>query len=193
MTKARSAGRTVGQRLGFQLKRRVADAKPAAGQRLGLSAYRSDVRDLIAFAAPLTNNAININRAELEGVELEYRVVSGGWTAGGNLAWQDAVDAGTGNALLRRAKRKAHVDLGYRFDSGLELAVDGDHVSARPDFGAQLDAYSLVHLRLAWPLGPNWRVEGRLENLTDRDYAMVSGYNTPGRSGVLSVVWNGKR
>jgi vitamin B12 transporter len=167
--------------------------EPAAGQRLGLSAYRSDVRDLISFAAPLTNNAININRAELEGVELEYRAVRGGWTAGGNLAWQDAVDAGTGNALLRRAKRKAHVDLGYRFDSGLELAVDGDHVSARPDFGAQLDAYSLVHLRLAWPLGPNWRVEGRLENLTDRDYAMVSGYNTPGRSGVLSVVWNGKR
>lgn len=167
--------------------------EPAAGQRLGLSVYRSEVRDLIAFAAPLTNNAININRAELEGIELEYRVVRGGWTAGGNLAWQDAVDAGTGNDLLRRAKRKAHVDLGYRFDSGLELALDGDHVSERPDFGARLDAYSLVHLRLAWPIGDQWRVEGRLENLTDRDYAMVSGYNTPGRSGVLSVVWNGKR
>jgi vitamin B12 transporter len=167
--------------------------EPAAGQRLGLSVYRSDVRDLIAFAAPLTNNAININRAELEGVELEYRIVRGGWTAGGNLAWLDAVDAGTGNPLLRRADRKAHLDLGYRFDSGLELAVDGDHVSARPDFGAQLDAYSLVHLRLAWPIGANWRVEGRLENLTDRDYAMVSGYNTPGRSGVVSLVWNGKR
>ena len=167
--------------------------EPTAGQRLGLSVYRSDVRDLIAFAAPFTNNAININRAELEGVELEYRVVRGGWTAGGNLAWQDAVDAGTGNALLRRAGRKAHLDLGYRFDSGLELAVDGDHVSARPDFGAQLDAYSLLHLRLAWPIGANWRVEGRLENLTDRTYSQVSGYNTPGRSGLMSVVWNGKR
>jgi vitamin B12 transporter len=167
--------------------------EPAQGQRLGLSVYRSRVRDLIAFAAPLTNNAININRAELEGVELEYRVDRGGWTAGGNLAWQDAVDAGTGNALLRRAERKAHLDLGYRFASGLELAVDGDHVSDRPDFGAQLDAYTLVHVRLAWPVGANWRVEGRLENLTDREYAMVSGYNTPGRSGVLSVVWNGKR
>lgn len=167
--------------------------EPAPGQRLGLSVYQSRVRDLIAFAAPTTNNAININRAELEGVELEYRFVRDGWTAGGNLAWQDAVDAGTGNALLRRAKRKAHVDLGYRFGSGLELGLDGDHVSARPDFGARLDAYSLVHLRLAWPIGDQWRVEGRLENLTNRDYAVVSGYNTPGRSGVVSVVWNGKR
>jgi len=167
--------------------------KPATGQRVGLSVYRSRVSDLIAFAAPFTNNAININRADLEGVELEYRFARGGWNAGGNLAWQDAIDAGTGNALLRRAKRKAHVDLGYRFASGLELAVDGDHVSARPDFGARLDAYSLVHLRLAWPMGPAWRLEARLENLTDRQYAMVSGYNTPGRSGVLSVVWNDKR
>jgi vitamin B12 transporter len=167
--------------------------EPAAGQRLGLSAYRSRVRDLIAFAAPLTNNAININRAELEGVELEYRVERGGWNAGGNLAWQDAVNASTGAALLRRADRKAHVDLGYRFGNGLELALDGDYVSDRPDFGARLDAYSLLHLRLALPLGPAWRLEARLENLTDRDYEMVSGYNTPGRSGVLSLVWNDKR
>lgn len=167
--------------------------EPSTGQRLGLSVYRSQVRDLIAFAAPLTNNAININRAELEGVELEYRFQRDGWTAGGNLAWQDAVDAGTGNALLRRAKRKAHVDLGYRFAGGLELALDGDYVSARPDFGANLDAYSLAHLRLALPLGATWRLEARLENLTDRDYAMVSGYNTPGRSGVLSLIWNDKR
>lgn len=167
--------------------------EPATGQRLGLSVYRSRVRDLIAFAAPLTNNAININRAELEGVELEYRVERGGWTAGGNLAWQDAVNASTGTALLRRADRKAHADMGYRFGNGVELALDGDYVSDRPDFGARLDAYSLLHLRLALPLGPAWRLEARLENLTDREYEMVSGYNTPGRSGVLSLVWNDKR
>jgi vitamin B12 transporter len=166
---------------------------PADGHRLGLSVYRSRVRDLIAFAAPGTNNAININRAELEGVELEYRFERGGWSTGGNLAWLDAEDAATGNPLLRRAKRKAHADLGYRFDGGLELGLDADHVSSRADFGATLGAYSLVHLRLAWPIGPAWRLEARVENLTDRDYEMVSGYNTPGRSGVLSLVWNDKR
>ena len=49
-----------------------------------------------------------------------------------------------------------------------------------------------AHLRLAWQFSPAWRVEGRLENLTDRDYELVRGYNTPGRSGLLSLVWNGK-
>jgi vitamin B12 transporter len=166
--------------------------RPADGHRIGLSAYRSRVRDLIAFAAPVTNNAININRAELEGVELEYRFDRGGWTAGGNLAWQDAVDARTGAPLLRRAKRKAHADVGYRFGNGLELGLDGDYVSDRADFGADLEAYALAHLRLAWQFDPSWRIEARIENLTDRDYTMVYGYNTPGRSGVLNLVWNGK-
>jgi len=166
--------------------------QPAQGHQLGLSAYRSRVRDLIAFAAPLTNNAININRAELEGVELEYRFAQGGWNLGGNLTWQDAVDAATNAPLLRRADRKAHLDLGYRFGNGLELGLDGDYVSERADFGADLDAYALAHLRLAWQFNPAWRLEARIENLTDRDYALAYGYNTPGRSGVVSLVWNGK-
>lgn len=171
--------------LGFEFE-------PAAGHRLGASVYRSRVRDLIAFAAPGTNNAININRAELEGAELEYRFNRDGWNLGGNYTWQDAIDAGTGNPLLRRAEHKAHVDLGYRFGNGFEVALDGDYVSDRADFGADLDAYALAHLRLAWQFNPAWRIEARLENLTDRDYTLAYGYNTPGRSAILNLVWNGK-
>lgn len=166
--------------------------RPAQAHRFGLSVYTSDVRDLIAFAAPVTNNAININRAELEGVEAEYRYTANGWTLGGNMTWQSAEDASTGAPLLRRADRKAHADVGYRFGNGLELGLDGDYVSERADFGADLDAYALAHLRLAWQFNPAWRVEARVENLTDRDYALAYGYNTPGRSGMLNLVWNGK-
>jgi vitamin B12 transporter len=149
------------------------------------------VRDLVAFAAPVTNNAININRAELEGVEAEYRFDRDGWLVAGNFTWQDAINATTGNPLLRRAERKAHAGVGYRWDNGLELGLDGDYVSERADFGATLPSFALAHVRLSWAFAPGWRVEGRLENLTDRDYALVNGYNTPGRSGVVSLVWSG--
>lgn len=168
------------------------DFRPADGHRLGMSAYRTNVRDLIAFAEPITNDAINIQRAELDGVELEYRFDRGGWTAGGNASWLDAVNATTGQPLLRRADRKAHADVGYRFGNGLELGVDGDYVSARADYGADLDAFALMHLRAAWTLSDAWRIEGRVENVFDRDYTLVHGYNTPGRSGILSVVWTGR-
>lgn len=165
---------------------------PAPGHRLDLSAYRTRVRDLVAFAAPGTNNAININRARMDGAELEYRFDGAAWRWGGNLAWLDAEDEATGLALLRRARHKAHLDLGYRFAGGLELAIDGDYVSSRRDVGGNPGAYALAHLRLALPLGRDWRLEARIENLGDRDYTVVQGFNTPGRSGVLSVVWNGK-
>ena len=165
---------------------------PAQGHRLDLSAYRTRVRDLVAFAAPLTNNAININRARMDGVELEYRFDGGAWRWGGNLAWLDSEDEATGLDLLRRARHKAHADLGYRFGNGLELGLDADYVSSRRDVGGNPGAYALAHLRLAWPLGEGWRLEARIENLGDRDYTVVQGFNTPGRSGVLSVAWNGK-
>ena len=164
----------------------------AEGHRLGLSVYRTRVRDLIAFAAPGTNDAINVQRARLEGVELDYRFDRGGWTGGGNATWQDAVDEATGRPLLRRAKRKAHADLGYRFAGGLELGVDADYVSARADYGADLASFALLHLRAAWTLSPAWRLEARVENAGDRDYTLVHGYATPGRGGVVSLVWTGR-
>ncbi|WP_188310295.1 TonB-dependent receptor domain-containing protein [Arenimonas fontis] len=167
------------------------DVRPADGHRLGLSLFRTRVRNMIAFAAPGTNNAINIARARMEGVELDYRFERGPFSAGGNLAWLDATDADTGLALLRRARRKAHVELGYRLGNGLELGLDGDYVSSRRDVGGDVGAYALAHLRLSWPMTDGWRLEARLENLTDRDYELVRGYETPGRSGVLSLVWNG--
>jgi outer membrane cobalamin receptor len=40
------------------------------------------------------------------------------------------------------------------------------------------------------PLADDWTFEARLENVADRDYAQVSGYNTPGRSGTFSLRWN---
>ena len=46
-------------------------------------------------------------------------------------------------------------------------------MSSRADFGATLDAFTLLHLRLAWTLSPAWRLEGRVENVGDRDYTLV--------------------
>ena len=166
--------------------------RPADGHRLGLSAYRTRVRDLIAFAAPVTNDAVNVQRARLDGVEFDYRFDRGGWTAGGNATVQDAVNETTGLPLLRRAKRKAHADVGRRFDNGLELGVDADYVSARADYGADLGSFALLHLRAAWTLSPAWRLEARIENVGDRDYTLVHGYATPGRSGIVAIVWTGR-
>jgi vitamin B12 transporter len=47
-----------------------------------------------------------------------------------------------------------------------------------------------VDILASAPLAAGWTIEGRIENLNDRDYNLVDGYNTPGRSGLLSLRWN---
>jgi vitamin B12 transporter len=174
------------------------DWTPSVAQSLGLSLYRTRVVELIVFEAPGTNNAINLDRAELEGAELEYRWQGAAWTFAGNAGWQRASNADDGVALLRRAPRKAHASLDRRFANGAVLGFDGDAVSARPDmdfdaFPAQriaLGGYGLVHARVAWPLAHGWQLEARVENLFDREYELAHAFNTPGRSGLLTLRWN---
>jgi len=79
----------------------------------------------------------------------------------------------------------------YTFASGALLGLDGSATSSRPDVGdVTLPGYGLLDLRAAWPLAPGWTIEARIENLGDRDYQLLNGYNTPGRSGMLSLRWN---
>jgi len=60
----------------------------------------------------------------------------------------------------------------------------------REDYaGTTLGAYSLLNLRASYALDPSWQLGARLENLFDRDYELVHGYNTAGRSGYLTVTW----
>ena len=160
------------------------------GQRLGLSTYRTRIGDLIAFEGALFR-AININRAAIDGVELEYHLAQGGLSVDGNATWQNARDAGTGEPLLRRPDRKINVSLGYRFENKSSLSLQTSAFSRRPDFGGvQLPGYALVDILASAPLAGGWTIEGRIENLNDRDYNLVDGYNTPGRSGLLSLRWN---
>ena len=161
-----------------------------AGQRLGVSAYRTRVDQLIAFDGPKFK-ARNIDRAAIDGLELEYHCERGGASVDGNASWLDARNAETGEPLPRRAKRKAFLSAGYRFGNQLAMALDLSAYSARPDVGTvRLPGYARVDLRLSTPLAHGWVVEGRIENLADRDYQLIDGYNTPGRSGMLNLRWN---
>lgn len=165
-------------------------------QHLGLSAYRTRIRGLIAFEGDLFQ-AINIERAAIDGVEVDYGYSNGGFALTGNATWQNPRNVATGDPLLRRAKRKLNVSADYRFDNGFSLGLDGQAFSSRPDldFNAYpaaliaLPGYARFDLRAVWPLATDWSLEARIENIGDRDYTQVLGYNTPGRSGLLTLRW----
>jgi len=76
--------------------------------------------------------------------------------------------------------------LGERASAGMEFVWSGK----REDYaGTTLGAYSLLNLRASYALAASWQLGARLENLFDRDYELVHGYNTAGRSFYLTVTW----
>jgi vitamin B12 transporter len=163
---------------------------PAPEARVSLSLFRTRVEDLIVFAGPLFD-AVNIDRADIDGAELEFASRHGALSLRGQLSWLDARNRGTGEALLRRAPRKAALSADWIFGRGASAGIDLSAVAARPDVGSvRLGGYGRVDLRAAVPLAAGWRIEARLENLGDRDYQLVDGYSTPGRSGLLGVRWD---
>jgi vitamin B12 transporter len=151
--------------------------------------YRTNVKDLIAFAGE-NFQAINIAKARLEGLELDYVTSWNNWLLNANATFQNTEDKLTGKSLLRRPDEKGSVTLDYKFLNGswlgLEWFVSGD----RKDFGdIKLDSYSLLNLRAGYLFTPDWRLEFRGDNLLDKDYEPAFGFNSAGRSFYLSLAW----
>jgi vitamin B12 transporter len=149
-------------------------------------AYRTRVRDLIAFAGD-DFQATNLRRADIDGIELQHQYQSDAWQVTGSLTFLDAEDADTGLALLRRPQRKLGVETRWTPDQHWALAWSAQWVDERRDFATDLRSYALFDLSASRDLGPNWRVQARLSNAFDRDYVLADGFNTPGRSLLVTV------
>ncbi|MGH8091319.1 MAG: TonB-dependent receptor plug domain-containing protein, partial [Rudaea sp.] len=168
-----------------------AEWTPDAANRVAVHAFSTRVHDLIDFAGGSTYQAVNIDRAAIDGVELTQDWHSGRWSLTNNVTVQNPRDVNTGAQLLRRPKRKLSSLLergfGERLSAGVEILVD----SSRGDVGGiTLPGYALANLRTDYRLNGAWRLGARLENLFDRSYELAHGYNTPGRSAYVSVTWS---
>ncbi len=153
------------------------------------SAYRTDVNDLIAFNGELFQ-AINIDKARLKGIELEYSFSRTHWELNANATFQDNKNRSTGESLLRRPDQKGSITLNYHFTKGSWLGVDWFYSGKRKDFGGiTLDSYNLLNLRAGWVFSPAWQLELRGDNLTDNNYQPAYGFNTAGRSLYVSLAW----
>ncbi|MBB5207634.1 TonB-dependent receptor domain-containing protein [Chiayiivirga flava] len=167
------------------------DITLSPASRLALRAFRNDVDDLIDFSAPDTFNAINIKRARIDGAEAEWRWAANGWAVTGNATWQSPEDRDTGARLLRRPARKATALVERVFDGGARVGLEGYAASPRPDFGTSLPGYGTLALRGRLPLGAGLSLDGRIENLLDREYTVIDGYTTPGMTALLTLRWDG--
>lgn len=160
---------------------------------LRLRAFRTDIRDMISFTGGGIAQAENTARARIDGAELEYDWAHAGWALNASASWQDPVDRDSGATLLRRAKRKAAFSLDRELGAGWRAGIDTVFVGARQDAGfpdnLRLGGYGLVGLRASWVVSADWALEARVDNIGDRDYTLVHGFNTAGRSAHVGLRW----
>ena len=162
---------------------------PAPNQRFTASLYSTRISNLISFTGPMSR-AENVQHARIEGSEFAYVGSGGDWQWSANATLQDTRNEDTDTQLLRRPKFKANLVLERNFGSTLRVGGELVHAGKRDDFGGvELPSYNVLNLRASWRFANDWRLTARIENLTDRDYELVHGYNTPGRSGFVEVVW----
>jgi vitamin B12 transporter len=167
--------------------------QPSAGQSLQLDIYQNRIDELVEYQlvdpVNFTYQTRNIGRTRIRGLELGYRLELGRWRVDAATAWMDPQNLSSGSPLLRRARHTGSLALRYA-GSALDLSASLGGSGPRADvddFGlpAHDAGYVLLALGARWRITPAWSVQLKLDNALDRDYALIHGYRTAGRS--LSV------
>lgn len=185
--KGLSAERSHSYEAGFQY---------ASGATLARLVYfDTRTRDMIDYVYNMmtyTGQYFNINRAKNKGVELTASTRLFGVDVRGSATWQDPKDRETGEALLRRAKQAASLDVSRKMGAWL-LGGDVYYARHRPDLVSgqrrELASYALLNLNVRYEINKMWFLFARVENVFDREYETVYSYNQPDRRLFVGVNW----
>lgn len=164
------------------------DWTPTEAHQLTISAFHTSIEDLINFSGA-NFQAININEAKIKGLEFSHHFGGASWDSKAQWTWQQAEDANLKQPLLRRPKVKGALALN-RLIGEHHLGAEVVYIGERFDVGqAVLSSYVLINVTTAVKLNEQWSLTGRLENLAGADYEPLVGFNAPGRSALIGLMW----
>ncbi len=155
-------------------------------QRVAALYFDNRIRDLIAIDNTFTT-MININQARIDGLELSYAGEFGATHLKANATLQNPRDTATGLVLLRRAKRFSSLAVTQHVGAW-EVGGEWQYSGARQDgdintlLPVTLPGYQVFSLNARYQIEKNLSVLARIDNLLNRDYMLVHGYSTLGRT-----------
>lgn len=170
--------------------------------RVGATWFNNRIRDFIASefdTSAAVSRPINLDgESRIHGIELSASAtLIEDLSLNASYTWTDGHDP-DGDTLVRRPSHVASASLNYRFAAqranlNLALQYNGkqdDFVFKAPFFERDrvtLDAYTLVNLAVSYRLSANIELTGRIDNLLNKDYQEVYGFQSPGIAGYLGV------
>jgi len=174
-------------------------------QSTRLTGYHNKVDDLINFNALYDNqdkyiggSYENILQTKTKGVSLTSDWTIDDYLFGGSYDYQQAKDdsgeSNDGNFLAIRPEHKGLIYVGYRLpslDIRAEYQYVGDYYSGTDNFDSQrVDSYGLLNISGNYKLTDNLSMTARLNNITNKKYITLPGYNTDGTNFFTSLTYN---
>lgn len=141
----------------------------------------------------------NVDKARIAGQSFQMQTVYSDWKFGGHLELLDARNKTSGANFNKRLNRRADQQLTMSAERAVEQWWLGAHVlavSRRYDDVAnnrRLGGFGTLGLSAERPLGNDWRLNVRLNNVGNKTYETVYGYNQPGRSIYATLNWRPQR
>jgi vitamin B12 transporter len=158
-------------------------------RHLALTVFDNQINDMIVSSASTGYIPQNVSHAGLKGASLNGETAIAGLDAKGSLDCLDARNADTGLRLPRRAMQQVNFRLGKTLGQW-NLAGEAQGVGSRYDSTNEtnrMGGYALLNLVARYAANRDWRIEGRANNIFNRQYETAWGYGTPGANVFVGV------
>ena len=154
--------------------------------KLGVSWFHNTYTDLISSSFATHWQNTNIAHAQSSGLGLNLSVIpSKDLTISTNYTYTKTRDD-QGQELLRRPQNQFNVSGDYRLSATVKLGAELTYVGSRQDYinitgpKGEVGGYYLVNMTGSYDINKSLQLFARVNNLFDRSYQNVSGYNNPG-------------
>jgi vitamin B12 transporter len=130
----------------------------------------------------------NVAKTKNSGLEISYTGQLAGMDTRASLTSQDPRDEVTGKLLNRRARTLASLGVSQPVGAW-RWGADMRYGSARLDGTQSLASHLVTDLSLRYSISPELTAYGRIENLSDKRYQTVYGYNQAPRGVFVGLNW----
>ena len=154
--------------------------------------YHTNIDNLIVYFTDenFVGTMQNVDRARIKGLEASYSKRVGYWQLSTTLSLVDPKNLQTAKALPGRARKTVKFNLEHQNGktvTGLTiLAQDYRYDGVTGD---KIPGYGITNFYTRYPLGKNWILHGRINNLFDKRYETVEFYNEPRRNAFISIAY----
>ena len=167
--------------------------------------FKKDTTNLIQATgdrnAVGTRTLLNTAEASNTGIEITAQTKMNNLILKGSATFQDPINKLDNSQLARRAKEFGSLEVSYpyeKYNVGAQLLFSSstrdllvaDGCPAGNTFCTKNSGYSITNLFASYRYDNDWSLSLKVDNLFDRNYQKVYGYNTPGFGAFLTIQYS---